>query len=118
ALKTWGVIRKVRVQGDRKDYYELDEDTGKIMTRFVRERKRRELEPALETMRRSAILLRTAIPAMKNGERKQAQIFLKRIENMLMVSESINTLLERFIHGESISINQLKTIPIAWKKGA
>lgn len=118
ALKTWGVIRKVRVQGDRKDYYELDEDTGKIMTRFVRERKRRELEPALETMRRSAVLLRMAIPAMKNGERKQAQIFLKRIENMLMVSESINTLLERFIHGESISINQLKTIPIAWKKGA
>jgi DNA-binding transcriptional regulator GbsR (MarR family) len=115
ALKEWGVIRKVRIPGDRKDYYELDEDIWKIITVFVRERKKRELEPAMEAMEHSAALLKTSLKTMNAKDKKAALVFLNRLENMRKISDGVNGMLERFIHGEDVSSTTLTSIPVHWK---
>ncbi len=115
ALWEWGVIRKVRVKGDRKDYYELDEDIWKIITHFVRERKKRELEPALETMKHSSALLKSSLKSMSAKDKKTAMAFLNRLETMQKISEGVNGLLERFIHGEEVNSATLTSIPVHWK---
>ncbi len=115
ALKEWGVIRKVRMKGDRKDYYELDEDIWKIITHFVRERKKRELEPVLDTLRRSSTLLHEALGEMNKTDRRRAQIFLSRLENMRRISETADQLLQKFIDGEEVTSSSLTSIPIRWK---
>ena len=115
ALKEWGVIRKVRIKGDRKDYYELDEDIWKIIIHFVRERKKRELEPVLDTMNRSADLLRQNQKTMTADERKQAAVFLKRLESMIEISEGVNRMLEKFMHGEEVTSQTITAIPVNWK---
>ena len=53
-LARMGLVHRSSKIADRKDYYELDEDIWKIIIHFVRERKKRELEPVLDTMRRSS----------------------------------------------------------------
>ncbi len=45
-LVSWDLLRKVIVPGDRKEYFEAEKDIWEIAKRVVRERKRREIEPA------------------------------------------------------------------------
>ncbi len=115
ALKEWGVIRKVRIKGDRKDYYELDEDIWKIIIHFVRERKKRELEPVLDTMRRCSDLIRQNQKAMNAEDKKQAAVFQKRLEGMIEISEGVNRILEKFIKGEEVTSQSITKIPVNWK---
>ena len=49
-LCAWGLVRKVTRPGDRKDYYEAEKDVWRVVQRIARERKRKELEPVLQTL--------------------------------------------------------------------
>ncbi|MCB0833648.1 MAG: transcriptional regulator [Bacteroidetes bacterium] len=114
ALQNWGVIRKVRIKGDRKDYYELDEDMWRTISMFIRERKKRELEPALTTMKKSANLVREAYKSMNVSDRKRAGVFLKRLDAMIEISQGVNQLLDQFIRGEEVHSSEITKIPIRW----
>ena len=50
-LRNWGVVRKVKMPGDRRDYYETEPDVWKMFFAILRERKRREFDPLLEAVR-------------------------------------------------------------------
>jgi HTH-type transcriptional regulator, glycine betaine synthesis regulator len=51
-LRTFGVIRQVEVPGDRRDFYVTEPDVWTMFFRILRERKRREFDPALEAIHR------------------------------------------------------------------
>ncbi len=110
ALLKWDVIKKIRNAGDRKDYYVLDEDMSKIIAQFIRERKKRELEPALRTMEKSATLLRKA-------SRGRHSVFLKRLEEMYKIGSAMDEVLESFISNQTaIEPATLKRIPVKIKQ--
>lgn len=115
ALKEWGIIRKVRVKGDRKDYYEIDEDIWRVITHFVRERKKRELEPVLDVISRSSDSLRRALPSMNATDRRTSETFLSRLDSLKQISAGVDQLLEKFIHGEEVTSTAITRIPITWK---
>ncbi len=50
-LRNWGVIQRVKIAGDRRDYYVTEPDVWKMFFAIVRERKRRELDPMLAAMK-------------------------------------------------------------------
>lgn len=51
SLVDWGVARRAFVKGDRKEYFQSEKDVWNMFCRIARERKKREIEPVLETMR-------------------------------------------------------------------
>ena len=51
-LRNFGVIRQVDAPGDRRDFYVTEPDVWTMFFRILRERKRREFDPALEAVRR------------------------------------------------------------------
>jgi DNA-binding transcriptional regulator GbsR (MarR family) len=51
-LRTFGVVRQVEVPGDRRDFYVTEPDVWTMFFRILRERKRREFDPALEAIQR------------------------------------------------------------------
>ncbi|MCA9652274.1 MAG: transcriptional regulator [Myxococcales bacterium] len=53
-LVSWGLVRKVVQPGERRDYFEAEKDVWKIFCTVVRERKRREVDPALAVLRSCA----------------------------------------------------------------
>lgn len=53
-LVAWGLVRIVVRKGDRREYFEAEKDVWKIFTTVARERKRREIDPALGVLRRCA----------------------------------------------------------------
>jgi len=52
-LQSWGIIKVVQVLGDRRDHFETMNDVGEMFRIIVEERKRRELDPILGTLRES-----------------------------------------------------------------
>ncbi|MGF1483843.1 MAG: GbsR/MarR family transcriptional regulator [Opitutales bacterium] len=50
-LVGWGLVRRMTRRGERREFFEAEKDVWKMFCIIVRERKRREIEPALETLR-------------------------------------------------------------------
>jgi HTH-type transcriptional regulator, glycine betaine synthesis regulator len=50
-LRAWGVVKKVSTPGDRRDFFETEPDVWKMFFQIIRERKRREFDPALAAVR-------------------------------------------------------------------
>src|SRR5437660_5905641 len=51
-LVEWGLVRRVHRRGDRRDYYESLSDVWEMFTLVASQRKRREIDPILTTLRR------------------------------------------------------------------
>ena len=51
-LVGWGLIRSVLRKGERKEYFEAEKDVWKMFCIITRERKRREISPAMEVLRK------------------------------------------------------------------
>ncbi len=52
ALLDWGVIYKKHIPGDRKEYFYSEKDIWEMARIISRERRRRELEPALKVLKK------------------------------------------------------------------
>lgn len=53
-LVAWGLVRGVVKKGERRDYFEAEKDVWKVFTTISRERKKREIQPALAVLSRCA----------------------------------------------------------------
>src|SRR3989440_11497341 len=51
-LVEWGLVRRVHKRGNRRDYYESLSDVWEMFTLVAAQRKRREVDPILQTLRR------------------------------------------------------------------
>lgn len=51
-LVAWGLVRVVVKKGERREFFEAEKDVWHIFTIVARERKRREIEPALAVLNR------------------------------------------------------------------
>jgi DNA-binding transcriptional regulator GbsR (MarR family) len=54
-LVGWGLVRSVVRKGERKEFFESEKDVWKMFCIIVRERKRREITPALEALHHCAV---------------------------------------------------------------
>ena len=50
-LQSWNLVRMHHVPGDRREYFDTPEDVWAIMRTLVEERKKREIDPTLTTLR-------------------------------------------------------------------
>ena len=53
-LVAWGLVRVVVRKGERREYFEAEKDVWTIFTIVARERKRREIDPALAILNKCA----------------------------------------------------------------
>lgn len=49
-LINWGLVERVIVTGERKEYFTAEKDIWKVIKMIVKERKKRELEPMLQLL--------------------------------------------------------------------
>jgi DNA-binding transcriptional regulator GbsR (MarR family) len=52
-LESWGLVRPVHVLGDRREHYETLKDVYEMFHIIVEQRKRREVDPTVQLLRRS-----------------------------------------------------------------
>jgi DNA-binding transcriptional regulator GbsR (MarR family) len=49
-LINWGLVDRVLVSGERKEFFSAEKDIWKVVKQIVKERKKRELEPMMKLM--------------------------------------------------------------------
>jgi DNA-binding transcriptional regulator GbsR (MarR family) len=49
-LVDWGLVDRVLLPGERKDYFTAEKDIWKVATQIIKERKKRELEPMMRLL--------------------------------------------------------------------
>jgi DNA-binding transcriptional regulator GbsR (MarR family) len=49
-LINWGLVERVILPGERKEFFSAEKDIWKVMRQIVKERKKRELEPMLKLL--------------------------------------------------------------------
>lgn len=98
ALVDWGVVRKIHLPGDRRDYYRSLDDVWEIFRRVAQQRKRKEIEPILDTLRECRSRL--------DSDRQHAPLSVEteqlreRLERMLNFLTLMEDLAHRFIKSD------------------
>ncbi|MEM1071572.1 MAG: MarR family transcriptional regulator [Planctomycetota bacterium] len=96
ALLDWGIVSRTHKRGDRKEYFEADQDVWSIFRSIVRERMKREVEPLLARM--FEIHDRCPPPDASGDPQQQQDLasLQKRIERMLEFFQTLEKLSQRF----------------------
>lgn len=68
-LVEWGLVRRVHRRGDRRDYYESLSDVWEMFTLVAAQRKRREVDPMLNTLRQCGDRLAEQRQEGRTGDR-------------------------------------------------
>lgn len=76
-LQGWGIVRVVHIFGDRREHFETLRDVWEMFLIILRERKKREIEPTLQTLRECA-----TESALEEGTEHTTQRLAELIEFM------------------------------------
>lgn len=99
-LQEWGIISRAHIRGDRKEYFQAEQDIWKLFRTILRERKKREIDPLLEALRACRDLTSTSsmTGARKIGpDAATIQAHNARLDSMLGFIEMIDAISQRLI---------------------
>jgi len=82
-LLNWGLIYRTHQRGDRKDYFEAEKDVWSMFEIIIRERRRREIQPILETIERCARMIDEGAKGLRGQAKKDALSAKARFTEML-----------------------------------
>jgi DNA-binding transcriptional regulator GbsR (MarR family) len=87
-----GVVQKIIVRGERKDYYLAESDIGKVAKLLAVAKKKKELDPAMEIVDKSLELARDDDELLQTrlGELKRHMDFVNAIFHAFVGGESGN----------------------------
>ena len=95
-LVNWGLARRIHKRGDRKEYFVAESDVWEIFETIVRERRRREVEPIIETIEHSRQMLDDA-RTQQGKTTEEIELYRERLDNMAeflgAIMEIVNVLL-------------------------
>jgi HTH-type transcriptional regulator, glycine betaine synthesis regulator len=94
-LVEWGLVRKVHKKGDRREYYESLSDVWEMFTLVANQRKRREIDPILNTLRRCREDL-TPEKLGADADNAGARERFRRINDLLKILSLMESLAQRF----------------------
>ena len=93
SLIDWGLVRRVHLRGDRKEYFAAETDAWYLFETIMRERRRRELEPIGETIGKCVTMLDESIPQLRGESRDVAQECQRRLSGMHQFLVTVGSLL-------------------------
>lgn len=99
-LVSWGLIRIVTKKGERKEFFEAEKDVWEIFRRVARERKRREIDPALETLRSC----KAATEEMESSEGKDFYNQMEQLEDFVSFASKMGDRVASMQHGKAIKL--------------
>jgi DNA-binding transcriptional regulator GbsR (MarR family) len=92
-LRNWGVVQRVNVSGDRRDFYISEPDTWKMLYRIALNRKSREFDPALHTLRH----------LLSESDTESDKTVNKRLTEVEEILTTLDHFISRFLENEEKS---------------
>lgn len=99
-LVSWGLLRVVLRKGDRKEYFDAEKDVWQIFTTVAKQRKRKEIEPALA-------VLHDCAEASREMESSQGRAFhdqMRQLEEFVGFMSRVADKVSTMKHGFAIQL--------------
>jgi DNA-binding transcriptional regulator GbsR (MarR family) len=96
ALCDWGVIRRLHKRGERREYFESLGDVWQMFSIIAAERKRRELDPVLETIRQCRQMVDESVIG-KAAKDLPVTTIRHRLDEMEEFMKVTNRIFEQFV---------------------
>ncbi len=88
----WGLVERVIVSGERKEYFIADKNIWKVATQIIKERKKRELDPMLKLL--------SQLGNIDDKKEKDAKEFLNVVSDIKKLGSHADTLLDLMVKAE------------------
>ena len=92
SLMNWGIISKVIVPGERKEYFSSEKDLWEMVKKVIHERKRKELEPIAKMLE--------MVQAVNEGPEEEVKEFKKITSELSTFSNKAVDLLDKVLKAE------------------
>jgi len=106
ALEDWGLIQRVHYTGDRREYFRSVTDVWEMFHTLVRERKRREFDPTLRSLRQ---FLADAADA---PEEPGMAVYRERLGNLLGLLQFIQRASDRLLPSDPHDLPRLLEVEV------
>ena len=92
-LINWGLVERLLVPGERREYFRAEKEVWKVMRLIIRERKKREVDPMLELLEKLENL---------EGDKKdpEAKAFLEVVGNIRKLGRKADRALDLVINSD------------------
>jgi len=102
-LIAWGLVRQVAVRGERRQFYVAEKEPWRIFVTITRERLRREIDPALETLDEVADLTRDL-------EGHEAEEFHRVVNGLAGFLRTVRGLARRLVGRDATALGGLSRV--------
>ncbi|MDB4977304.1 MAG: transcriptional regulator, family [Myxococcaceae bacterium] len=96
-LLRWGVVKKLWVHGQRRDYFVAESNLWKMVSRVFRERELVEIHEAIAAMEGALTTLETKLTSKNPAVRARAETQVARIERLLELAKLGRRLIESLL---------------------
>ncbi|MGD0463881.1 MAG: transcriptional regulator [Tepidisphaeraceae bacterium] len=97
ALCDWGIVRRLHKLGERREFFESLTDVWDMFSLITAERKRREMDPVLETIRECRRMLDEKSIGKQAARGREVQLTRERLAGMEEFMEVTNKIFQQFI---------------------
>ena len=99
-LVGWGLVRIISKRGERKEFFEAEKDVWKVFTIILRERQRREIDPALALLKDCHENTKTLKGANADAFRDQ----IKELEQFVGFARNIGGKVGKLSYGPAMKL--------------
>jgi HTH-type transcriptional regulator, glycine betaine synthesis regulator len=108
-LLHWGVVRRVWLRGDRRQYFQAETDFWRMIANVMNERERREIHTATEQGEQALQLARRARRAARGPLRTDIDFALERMEKLHRLYSTGQKLLDLFLSSARLDIRRYRS---------
>jgi DNA-binding transcriptional regulator GbsR (MarR family) len=106
-LSRWGVVRKVWVQGERKDFYAAEVQLWRMISRVFSEREKTEIVMAIEAFEEALVEVAKLTKSPDPKTRARAELQYARIKQLLELAKLGRRLIETLLATAKIDAEPL-----------
>jgi DNA-binding transcriptional regulator GbsR (MarR family) len=110
ALCGWGIIRRLHKRGERREYFESLTDVWEIFSIIATERKRREMDPVLETIKQCQQMLGEGALGKSAAQQEAVRLTRERLAGMEEFMSVTNKIFQQFVGNAKSGLNRVARV--------
>jgi DNA-binding transcriptional regulator GbsR (MarR family) len=91
-LLDWGIVHKVNIPGERKEFFTSEKDVTELSRQIAKERSRRELQPTIKVLKE--------VSSIKDDGSEKTKELIKQTKAMHDLADTADTMLNRIVNQE------------------
>jgi len=92
SLIEWGIVYKVNITGERKEFFASEKDVTELARTIAKERSRREIQPTIKVLKE--------VSNIKDDGTKKTQELIQKTKELYDLADTADTMLNKMVNQE------------------